>query len=278
MITVEMREDLRSRFPEIAKALELDSSWLDSVCDEYNSGLAVAGEGTDSVDCNPLLTRLLFDRFREMPGNASGILNLVHYYRKLPEASHSGWRQRRAGLIGDNFSTFHTTVTEIALHWYLAETLHLGVRFVEPIPGGPPTPDFEISHNGIIFPAELKSILVEALRLQPRKKFLRGSLDLKTTRGILERYRRAIQKRQIKDSNAGVVIVDITCCEELLIFLDLAATSLGASLRDRAFSLLYDLSTANPDVQWSQVLLFLFAIDPYNHQGRFLAPVNTGFR
>lgn len=163
-------------------------------------------------------------------------------------------------------------LAEISLHRYLSSKSGINVAFVERQPGKNSTPDYEIQFPGGRIPIELKSILSDSVRLRSDTHFLGTAVD-KTAREIWKRYQQAIFKNQIDARQGGIVVVDVSHCDELFIKFGLANSN--SELREHAGSLLHQLAMSESGNRESNVLLMVLGIDPSTYNVGFFYVVSS---
>jgi len=240
-----------SSIADLLDELEIDDRWVRSrACRwvrqvEYQEHTGTSVSGVPA----PLVGRLTLDRC-DLPFLCQGddaassslataslgpwgqsILNLVQYYRKLPEATARGWRLRRDRVLSAEFHHFHSCLAELALHRFLSQRPGMEVRFLDDAGRG--GPDFLVSVNGTDWNAELKSHLADILT-EPTRAATDvipgtglGSVgpDPRRISKICKRVRDALTQMPV--GPRAVVFVEVTGCYDLS--LDFALTRVFGS-------------------------------------------------
>jgi hypothetical protein len=189
---------------------------LDDAVGTYNR--TAAAKPDEAVSCNPLLSRLLLDCCNNAPLIVPAIQRVATYYKALPEFSERGWKERRAGILGEDFAGFHSTLAEISLHEALATIPGLSARFIDPESGGRRRADYEIRVGDAVLEAEFKSILSEQVRLPEGTRFGGIHVDPSTARAVWRKFTEPIRERQLDASRPAAIFVDISMCDELYMF------------------------------------------------------------
>lgn len=272
MITNAIAQQLRLQSLALLEELEAPAIWLTEAIDTFNARVVNAAD-QQSVEGNPLLIRLLLDHLHTESIGASAITWLVKYYKCLPEYNYRSWRARRAAILDDNFSAFHSALTELSLHSALATLSNLTVRFIEPEPGGRQRPDYELNFRSASLEAELKSIISEQIRSPFGTRFVGHSVNAKTARAVWRKFTQPHREGQLDPSKASVVFVDISLCDDLYAFLGLARDFSKSGLDKQAQMLLRDLWAARTSKTECNAGFFVCGFDPASFGLLFLSPV-----
>jgi hypothetical protein len=231
---------------------------------------------TRVVPGNPLLSRLLLDQFNDAPITVPAIQRLVAYNKALPEFGDRGWRERRAGILGDDLAAFHSTLVEISFHEALSTIPGLIVRFIDPKPGGRTRVDYKLRFGDAVLEAELKSILSEHVRLAEGTRFDGIHTDPVTARAIWRKFTQPIREGQLDPTRPGAIFLDVSMCDEIYMFLPLPPAIRSSELHDHAQGLLDQLAATRRAVVPGTLLFMLCGFEPSTYRVLFLTPVSPG--
>lgn len=271
MISESLSVELKRRSAELLADLDAPPSWLDDAVGDYNHR-ARDGDTGEPVTGNPLLVRVVLDRVHLQPVTVPAIRRLVRYYKGLPEFSKRGWSDRRSRILGDDLASFHSTLVEIALHEGLARLEKGTVRFIDPQPGGPRRPDYEIATASGPVQAELKSVFSEYVRMRGGTQLGGMTVDPQIARAIWRKSLEPIQNGQLCDDRQSFVFVDISFCDELFMFVSLSVEIPAMQLH--AHRLLRSFGFSAPASAPGRAGLMVCGFDPYSYNLVFVAPIS----
>lgn len=267
MITQEMLDDLGSRSSNMLSQLDAPPTWLCNVVEAYNSVLQDSADPNTGY-CNSLLIRLLSDRQNSQPPTVPAITNLLQYYKSLPEFSARAWSERRAAILADKHSSFHSALTEISLHFALSKFPDLGVNFIDPTPGRGNRPDYQLTFpDDHQMKAELKAIHSEQVRAQEGTHFV-GSLDQATAKMVWRKFTAPFSRGQLDSTKPSAVFVDISYCDELFLFFQAAHPS--SNLQSHTCKLLSQMAARHRSVTKPNTDFFICGFDPYSFGLHFI--------